>query len=81
VKPKLCADEPSQVRSWDIDKLRGSTQGVYFHLYVLIDIYSRFNPGWIVSTVENTTCGRLPGRCDPHLSGLRETSGRYGCTV
>ena len=27
---------------------------MYFHLYVLIDIYSRFNPGWIVSTVEES---------------------------
>jgi putative transposase len=25
---------------------------VYYHLYVLIDIFSRYNPGWIVSTVE-----------------------------
>jgi putative transposase len=54
VKPELCADGPSQVWSWDITKLRGPTKGVYFHLYVLIDIYSRFNPGWIVSTVEES---------------------------
>ena len=35
-------------------KLRGPTRGLYYHLYVLIDIYSRFNPGWIVSTVEES---------------------------
>ena len=29
-------------------------KGGYFHLYVLIDIYSRYNPGWIVSTVEES---------------------------
>ncbi len=27
---------------------------MFYHLYVLIDIYSRFNPGWIVSTVEES---------------------------
>ena len=35
-------------------KLRGPTWGLHYHLYVLIDIYSRFNPGWIVSTVEES---------------------------
>jgi len=54
VKPELLADQPSQVWSWDITKLRGPTKGVFYHLYVLIDIYSRFNPGWIVSTVEES---------------------------
>ena len=54
VKPELCADGPSQVWSWDITKLRGPTKGLYYHLYVLIDIYSRYNPGWIVSTVEES---------------------------
>jgi transposase InsO family protein len=54
VKPELCANGPSQVWSWDITKLRGPTKGLYYHLYVLIDIYSRYNPGWIVSTVEES---------------------------
>jgi putative transposase len=54
VKPELCANGPSQVWSWDITKLRGPTKGVFYHLYVLIDIYSRYNPGWIVSTVEES---------------------------
>jgi transposase InsO family protein len=54
VKPELCANGPSQVWSWDITKLRGPTKGVWYHLYVLIDIYSRYNPGWIVSTVEES---------------------------
>jgi len=44
VKPELCANGPSQVWSWDITKLRGPAKGVFYHLYVLIDIYSRYNP-------------------------------------
>src|SRR5450759_3482629 len=35
-------------------KLRGPTKGVWFHLYVLIDIYSRYNPGWIVAPREDS---------------------------
>jgi transposase InsO family protein len=49
VKPELLADGPSQVWTWDITKLRGPAKGVWFHLYVLIDIYSRYTPSWIVS--------------------------------
>jgi len=51
--PELLADEPSQVWTWDITKLRGLTKGVWFHLYVLIDIYSRYNPSWIVAAHES----------------------------
>jgi len=58
VKPELLADGPSQVWSWDITKLRGPSKGVWFHLYVLIDIYSRYNPGWIVSPREDSELAR-----------------------
>ena len=39
--------------TWDITKLRGPAKGVWFDLYVIIDILSRFNPSWIVSPVED----------------------------
>jgi transposase InsO family protein len=29
------------------------TKGVWFHLYVIIDIYSRYNPFWLLSTTES----------------------------
>ena len=35
-------------------KLRGPSKGIFYHLYVLIDIFSRFNPGWLVSTCEES---------------------------
>jgi transposase InsO family protein len=54
VKPELLADGPSQVWTWDITKLRGPAKGIWFQLYVLIDIFSRFNPSWIVSPVEDS---------------------------
>jgi len=52
-KPELLADGPSQVWSWDITKLRGPAKGLWYHLYVLIDIYSRYTPAWIVADHES----------------------------
>lgn len=40
-KPELAATAPNQVWSWDITKLAGPARGIYYHAYVLIDIYSR----------------------------------------
>ncbi len=54
IKPELLADGPSQVWTWDITKLRGPDKGIFYQLYVLIDIYSRFNPSWILSPVEDS---------------------------
>ena len=54
VKPELLADGPSQVWTWDITKLRGPSKGIFYQLYVLIDIYSRFNPSWLISPVEDS---------------------------
>ncbi len=39
-------------------KLRGPTKGIWFHLYVLIDIYSRYNPGWIVAAREDSALAK-----------------------
>ena len=40
-KPELIAREPNRVWSWDITKLQGPQRGIYYQLYVIIDIYSR----------------------------------------
>jgi len=53
VKPELLADGPSQVWTWDITKLRGPAKGVWYHLYVIIDIFSRYNPSWLLSATES----------------------------
>jgi len=54
VKPELLATGPSQVWSWDITKLRGPAKGIWFHLYALIDIYSRYSPGYLVCAAEDS---------------------------
>jgi putative transposase len=44
--PELTATAPGQVWSWDITKLKGPRRGLYWHLYVIVDIYSRYVTGW-----------------------------------
>jgi len=51
-RPELIARRPNQVWSWDITKLQGPTRGVYYELFVIIDIYSRYVTGWMVSPAE-----------------------------
>jgi len=52
-KPELMATAPNQVWSWDITKLKGPAKGTYFHLYVILDIFSRYAVGWMVAANEN----------------------------
>jgi prepilin-type processing-associated H-X9-DG protein len=40
-RPELLATGPNQVWSWDITRLKGPRKWTYFHLYVIIDIFSR----------------------------------------
>jgi putative transposase len=51
-KPELLATEPNQVWSWDITKLLGPAKWTYFHLYVILDIFSRYVVGWMVAPRE-----------------------------
>ena len=52
-KPELIATAPNQVWSWDITKLLGPAKWTYFYLYVIIDIFSRYVPGWMLARAEN----------------------------
>jgi len=52
-KPELVANAPNQVWSWDITKLRGPQKGVYYCLYVVLDLYSRYVVGWMLAPTEN----------------------------
>ncbi len=54
-KPELLAAASTEVWSWDITKLRGPHKGIWYHLYALIDIYSRYSPGWMVRAAEDST--------------------------
>jgi putative transposase len=53
VKPQLVARAPNQVWSWDITKLAGPHPGVYYCLYVALDIFSRYVVGWTLARTES----------------------------
>jgi putative transposase len=58
VRPELVARGPNQVWSWDMSKLKGPSKGVYFDLYVIIDIFSRYVVGWMVAPGETAELAR-----------------------
>ena len=54
-KPELLATRSNEVWSWDITKLKGPAIWVYFYLYVILDIFSRYAVGWMVAARESAT--------------------------
>jgi putative transposase len=58
VKPELVARKPNQVWSWDITKVPGPQRGIYFNLYVVLDIYSRYIVGWTIARSESALIAR-----------------------
>jgi putative transposase len=54
-KPRaLCATAPSQLYSWDITYLPTQIKGIYFYLYLFMDIFSRKIVGWQVYEMESS---------------------------
>ena len=53
-KPELLATGPGQVWTWDITKLRGPRRGIWYQLYVVIDIYSRYIVAWTLQHREDS---------------------------
>ncbi len=56
--PELMATKPNQVCSWDITKLKTFVKCQYLHLYVILDVYSRYVVGWRVETRESGELAR-----------------------
>ena len=54
-RPELLATAPNQLWSWDITKLRGPAKWTYYHLYVILDVFSRYVVGWMVAHRESST--------------------------
>ncbi len=52
VKPELLAVKPNEVWSWDITKLKGPVKWSCYHLYVILDIFSRYVVGWMIALRE-----------------------------
>jgi putative transposase len=58
VKPQLEARAPNRVWSWDITKVAGPERGVYYCLYVVLDIFSRYVVAWVVAPTEAAAIGQ-----------------------
>lgn len=62
--PERLATTPNQLWSWDITKLRGPTKWSWYHLYVILDVFSRYVVGWIVAPRESAALAkRLIATC------------------
>jgi putative transposase len=71
-KPELMADGPNQVWSWDITKLKGPARGVFYLLYVIIDIFSRKVIWWDIWPTETGTLAKeFIERAIEENSGIR----------
>lgn len=54
-KPRaLCATEPNQLFTWDISYLPTTVHGLYFYLYLFLDVFSRKIVGWQVYAEESS---------------------------
>ena len=51
--PELLATAPNQLWSWDITQLKGPTTWSWYHLYVILDVFSRYVVGWMVAPRES----------------------------
>jgi putative transposase len=51
--PRLRADGPNQVWSWDISFLPTTVRGVWLYLYLVVDVWSRKVVAWDVAEVES----------------------------
>lgn len=55
-KPQaLLACSPNQIYTWDITYLPTQVRGLFFYLYLVVDIYSRKIVGWQIYDVEAAT--------------------------
>ena len=52
-KPELLATAPNQLWSWDITKFRGPSTWLYYYLYVILDVFSRYAVGWLLAEEES----------------------------
>jgi transposase InsO family protein len=53
-RPKdLIARKPNCVWSWDITYMKSPIRGMYYYLYLTMDVFSRYIVGWVVEEAES----------------------------
>jgi putative transposase len=70
--PELLATRINAVWSWDITKLKGAVTGTSYHLYVILDLFSRYVTGWMLAQHESDELARQL---------IEETALRQGITT
>jgi len=65
-KPELLATAPRELWSWDITKLKGPAKWVHYHLYVILDVFSRYVVGWMLANRESAQLAHdlISATCD-----------------
>jgi len=56
--PRLVAERPNEVWSWDISKLPTLVKGVFLNLYLVLDLFSRYPVAWMVAARENSALAK-----------------------
>lgn len=57
-RPELLATGPNELWSWDTSKLKGPVKWTSYHLYVILDVFSRYTVGWTVQQRESSEIAR-----------------------
>jgi len=58
-KPQLLAGKPNELWSWDITLLKGPARRLFYYLYVILDVYSRFVVGWMIAQGESSELAEI----------------------
>src|SRR6202035_4108825 len=56
-----CATRPNQVWSWDITWLPTTARGIYLHLYLVMDVWSRRIVGWRIADADSADLEPIKG--------------------
>jgi transposase InsO family protein len=73
-KPVLVANGPDEVYSWDITWLKTDVAGIYYYLYMVIDIWSRMIIHWEVNAKES---GKLAGGMLQKIRAKKDLEGVF----
>ena len=69
-KPQLLATGPNELWSWDITKLPGPAKWTGYHLYVILDVFSRYVVGWMVAARESAVLAQRLIGAALHKQGI-----------
>jgi putative transposase len=73
-KPIIQATAPNQLWSWDITRLPCEMKGKYYFLYVMIDVFSRYVVGWMITYEENSDRAQHFIRETLRLQGIQDSN-------